>query len=821
MNFSRFLKQLRNGHDYQEQVAHIETIPVREAQFAAVSEEMHPVVADALRQLGIEQLYTHQAQALNALGQGADVTVVTSTASGKTLCYQIPTMEALHRSCEATALYLFPTKALAQDQARGLLRFGEAHAELQFESGTYDGDTPADLRRRLREGGQVILTNPDMLHQGILPNHSRWARFFQNLRYVVLDEVHTYRGVFGAHVANVIRRLSRICAHYGCRPQFICCSATIANPGELAEALTGRKMTLVDDDGSPRGRRYFVFWNPPFLEGSTSDRRSPNTEARRLMGGLIQARVQTIAFVRARTTAEVIYRYCQEDLGRVGPKLANAIRAYRGGYLPSERREIEQMLFEGELLGVVSTNALELGIDIGGLDAALIVGYPGTIASMWQQAGRAGRKADESLVVFIAQNSPIDQFLMHNPGYFFGQSPEHAVIDPENPHVSVGHLRCALRELPIGGEEGEVFGAFTGALLEILEEEKQAREIDGRWYYARSGYPAAEVSLRNISEHTYTIIEARDDGPEVIGTLDEVSAFFQLHTHAVYMHNAQTYFVDRLDVDRKVATVSQQGLDYYTQAVDETTIKVNDTEMSSDWRVSQVCFGEVSVSTLVMMFKKVKFEDRDSIGWENLDLPSISLDTAGCWLIPPPEALRLCREFGRVPSEGMKGIANVMAEVIPLFAMCDTSDIGTTIDSSNTGRSTLFVYDRYPGGIGFSEKVYDMVEDVVSACLMVVSECACEDGCPSCVGAPLPPMGDDGGTRGTIPDKEAALVLLHALLEREPYIPKLPRPSSGAAHADDPVVPKDLSGTPPPIPVKPLPASVEAKIRRKIRGFKK
>jgi DEAD/DEAH box helicase domain-containing protein len=376
-----------------------------------------------------------------------------------------------------------------------------------------------------------------------------------------------------------------------------------------------------------------------------------------------------------------------------------------------------------------------------------------------------------------------------------------------------------LRELPVSSEEGELFGEFTGAMLEILGEEGQARQVDGRWYYNQSGYPAAEVSLRNISDSTYTVIEQREDGPEVIGTLDEISAFFQLHTHAVYMHNAQTYFVDHLDVDRKVAAVTQKGLDYYTQAVDETTIKVNETEMSSDWRVSGLGFGEVSVTTLVIMFKKVKFEDRDSIGWENLDLPRLDLDTMGCWLVPPVEALRVCRSFGLVASEGLKGIANVLADVIPLFAMCDRSDIGTTVDSSNTGRPTLFVYDRHPGGIGFSEKVYEMMEEVVSACLTVVSECGCEDGCPSCVGAPVPPTGDNGGTRGTIPDKEAALVLLHALLEREPYVPKRRERSGPATSASEPA--SEGEGLSAAIPVRPMPANVESKIRRKVRGYKR
>ncbi len=821
MDFSKFLTQIRSQYDYGGQISHVETIPPREARFADLAEGLHPKLSGALGRLGIDRLYTHQADAVCALRKGEDVTVVTSTASGKTLCYQLPTLESLLGAEQTTALYLFPTKALAQDQARGLHRFGELDSDLQFVLGTYDGDTPPDLRRRLREEGRVILTNPDMLHQGILPHHARWARFFEGLRYVVLDELHAYRGVFGSHVANVLRRLKRICAHYNASPQFICCSATIANPKELSDSLVGQTTQLVDNDGSPRGARRFVFWNPPFLEGSTSDRRSPNTEARSLFTRLVRDHVQTIAFVRARTTAEVIYRYCQEDLARVSPKLAQSIRAYRGGYLPSERRDIERMLFEGELLGVVSTNALELGIDIGGLDASIIVGYPGTIASMWQQAGRAGRKADESLVLYVAHNAPIDQFLMREPEYFFGQSPEHAAVDPDNPHVAVGHVRCALQELPIRGEEGEVMGEYTGAMLEILTEEGQVREIDGRYYYGRQGYPAAEVSLRNINDVTYTVIEETDDAPRVIGTLDETSAFFQLHTHAIYMHNAQTYFVDRLDVDRKIATVSQQGLDYYTQAVDETTIKVESTETEADWRNSRICFGEVAVTTLVVMFKKVKFEDRDSIGWENLDLPALSLETDGCWLVPPADALARCRKAGRVPSEGLKGIANVMAAVIPLFAMCDGADIGTTIDSSNTGRPTLFVYDRHPGGIGFSEKVYDMMEQVVTACHMVVSECACDDGCPSCVGAPLPPNAGDDGTRGTIPDKEAALVLLHDLLGMEPYAPRRPRvdASVSVTAGEDPVGVTEAPS--PPIPVRPMSANVEAKIRKKVRRFKR
>ncbi len=815
MDFDRFIAHIRSDYGYAGQVVHVETRPLQDAQFAGDDCALHPAISDALKQQGIDRLYTHQADALSALRRGEGVVVVTATASGKTLCYQIPTLEALLTDPQATALYLFPTKALAQDQARGLARFGELNEQLKFPLGTYDGDTSPNLRRTLREAGRVILSNPDMVHQGVLPNHPRWARFFSRLRYVVLDEIHTYRGVFGSHVSNVLRRMMRICTHYGACPQFVCCSATIANPKEHAEALTGRPMSLIDRDGSPRGKRLFAFWNPPFLEGTTSDRRSSNTEARWLLARLIHNRVQTIAFVRARTSAEVLYRYTQEDLSLANPALSRAIRAYRGGYLPSERREIERQLFEEKLLGVVSTNALELGIDIGNLNAALIVGYPGSISSMWQQAGRAGRRSGASLVVFVAHNAPIDQFLMRDPAYFFGQSPEHAIIDPNNPHLVVGHLRCALRELPVRGEEGEVMGEFTGALLEILADEGIARQINGQWFYSRAGYPAAEMGLRNISDSTYTIIAETEGGPQVIGSLDEFGAFFQVHKHAVYLHNGQTYFVDQLDTARKIARVSQKALDYYTQAVEETSIAVNNTEMSGPWRVSDVCFGDVSVSSLVTMFKKVKFDHRDSIGWENLDLPERTLDTAACWIVPPQAGLNRCRRYGRVPSEGLKGIANVVGEVLPLFAMCDVVDIGTTVDSSNTGRPTAFVYDRHPGGIGFSEKAYEMIEDVMTACWMVVSECECEAGCPSCVGAPVPSVGD-GHARGAIPDKEASLVLLHAMLKKEPYVPKHPRPEISLA--DGGAVKGDSDAK---IPVRPLAANVKAKIRKKVKGFKR
>ena len=434
MNARRFLKHVRSSKDYTDQVVHVEVLPPRPARYAPTAQPLPAIVVEALNALGIDRLYAHQAQAIDAARSGEHVVVVTGTASGKTLCYNIPVLESLVTEPNAKALYLFPTKALAQDQLRSLLRFKELAPSIPLNAGTYDGDTPSVTRRRLRDKGNCILTNPDMLHSGILPNNAGWADFFSSLAWVVIDEIHTYRGIFGSNVANVLRRLQRICAHYGARPRFLCSSATIANPGELATSLTGESFTVIDEDGSPRGAKYFLLWNPPAL-GETMERKSPQSEAVSLMVDLMKDRVPTIAFCRARVVTELLYRYAKDRLQRESPGLVNAVRAYRGGYLPSERREIEQQLFSGELLGVVTTNALELGIDIGGLDACLIVGFPGSVASTWQQAGRAGRGLDEALVVLLAQNAPLDQYLMHNPEYFFGSSCEHAIVDPDNPHV--------------------------------------------------------------------------------------------------------------------------------------------------------------------------------------------------------------------------------------------------------------------------------------------------------------------------------------------------------------------------------------------------
>lgn len=815
MDATRFLKAIEYDRDYRRQILHVEPIPAREAVYAEPAQPLKPEILAALSAAGIERLYAHQAESVDAVRAGRDVVVVTGTASGKTLCYNLPVLERWLENRPLKALYLYPTKALAQDQLRGLLRMKELHPALAFGAGTYDGDTPPETRTKLRDGANLILTNPDMLHSGILPSHPKWGEFFSNLEFVVLDEVHTYRGIFGSNVANVMRRLERICAHYGSHPRIIACSATIANPVELTERLTGREMTLIDRDGAPRGPRQLVFWNPPLVDEASMERYSPNVEAERLMVALIRERVQTITFVQARVLAELIYRYSQEALQRISPSLSKAVRAYRGGYLPQDRREIEQLLFSGELLGVVSTNALELGIDVGGLDACVIVGYPGSIASTWQRAGRAGRGDEEALVVLIARNNPIDQYLIHHHEYFLGQSPENAIIDPDNPHISVGHLRCAAMELPLKAEELRNFGEFAPAIVEILEDDKQLKRIRNEWYWSGGGYPAADVNLRNIGDNTYTIVDTTSEN-QVIGSLDELSAFTQLHTEAIYLHEAETYFVQKLDLQERVAYVKKEDVDYFTQAITETKIRVDATEQQKRWRVSEVFFGDVTVTAAVIMFKKIKFHGMDSIGFGNLDLPPRELETVACWVVPPLAALHKVRDHGRVPTEGMLGIANVITQVVPLFVMCDFTDIGAVVDSSCTGTPTLFVYDKYPGGLGFAQKTYDMIEEVMQAGRALIAECPCERGCPSCVGSThrtFSYVDADAESRERIPDKDAALIILHELLEMEPYVPKPLTPEEIAAGTSP-------GAQPPPAPVKRLPTHVETKVRKQLQGMK-
>ncbi len=765
------LDDVLRSPQFKGRVKYVKRLEPREAKYEELSPPLPNELSRALAGSGIERLYSHQVKSLELARTGKSFVVVTGTASGKTLCYNLPVLESILSGRETNAFYVFPTKALAQDQMKGLLRLAsqDDFTREAVNLGTYDGDTTQHARRKLREKANVVLTNPDMLHQGIIPYHTRWSRFFSNLKYVVIDEIHSYRGIFGSNVANVIRRLRRVSRHYGAEPQFILCSATIRNPRELASQLTGIDVELVSDDGSPKGPKLFVFWNPPFLDDARMERRSSNVEAKDLLVELVKAGVQTIVFAKARVVAELIYRYATDDLVSQRTALKDAVRPYRAGYLPEDRREIERQLFSGELLGVVSTNALELGIDVGGLDASVTVGFPGTIASTWQQAGRAGRGLKDALSVLVAYNDPIDQYLMRHPEYFFRQSPESAVIAPENPYILAGHLSAAAFELPITETDTALFGALTEKITSVIESEGQVKGIDGKWYWASTDFPAAATNLRTISDDTYTIVDAKDNN-SVIGTVDAISAPELVYPEAIYLHEGETYFTRKLDLEQKVAYVERAEVDYYTQPVLDTNIRVLRPRKEKQWGGQKVVLGDANVTWATIAFKKIQFYSLDSIGYKTLDLPAQHLETMSMWIVPSADLNRAARSLGKNPVEGLVGIRNMMINVVPLFAMCDKQDVGGVIDSSNTGTPTIFIYDRFKGGLGFSERTYDQIGEVMRACLSVVTECECQEGCPSCVGLPIlrPAQHQDPDLYHgwPIPSKETARLMLEAMLGR-------------------------------------------------------
>ncbi|OGF04970.1 MAG: hypothetical protein A2W00_08270 [Candidatus Eisenbacteria bacterium RBG_16_71_46] len=753
-------------------LAHWEVLTARPARHAEPARPLPPALAEALQHQGIARLYTHQAQAIDALREGRDVVVVTGTASGKSLCYHVPVLESLLAEPGATALYLFPTKALAQDQLKGLTRLAAAHPDVlrALVPGVYDGDTHPATRRKLRDSANVVLSNPDMLHQGVLPAHARWGRFLRSLRFVVVDEMHAYRGIFGSHVANVLRRLERLARHVGADYRYVLCSATIRNPGELAGGLVGREVTVVDDDGAPRGEKHFVFWNPPYVDDSRVERRSANVEGSELFAGLMTRGAQAIAFTKSRVAAELVYRYARERLERQEPRSGERIRPYRGGYLPEERRRIEQALFSGELRGVVSTNALELGVDIGGLDAVVMIGAPPTRASAWQQAGRAGRKGVPSVAVLVGYNETVDQYLMRHPEYFFGHSPEAAVIDPHNPYILAQQLACAAYELPLSGADERAFGPQTPAILAALDEAGETRTIDGVSYWATTEFPAAKVNLRTISDDTYTIMDA-GTGHAVIGTVDAISALELVYPEAIYLHEGETWFVRALDLEQKTAMVERREVDYYTQPVLDSNIRVRSELDRRAWRGESVRLGEVTYSWQTIAMKKVRFHSLDAIGYHPLELPRLTLDTTGFWLAPDEPTWRAIAGQGLNPVEGLMGVRNLFLTLLAMLSMCDPSDLGGMIDSSNLGRPGLFVFDRYPGGLGFAEQGYARLDDLARAALEHLEACECESGCPSCVGLPVlrpaQQQDPDLGRARAIPGKAAARALLVDWLGRD------------------------------------------------------
>ena len=726
------------------------TLPEAPPELVDLPADLHPDLAAALRERGLTGLYSHQAQAWRAVREGRDLVVVTPTASGKTLCYNLPVLQSILERPESRALYLFPTKALAQDQLAELGRLAAA-LPVDLRCHTYDGDTPPGRRQAVREAGHIVLTNPDMLHTGILPHHTAWRRLFSNLDYVVVDELHTYRGVFGSQVANVLRRLRRVCEFYGSSPRFLCASATIANPTELARNLLEvGDLELVERNGAPRGERRLVFYNPPLVDRSLGVRRSSLLEARRIASAWIKAGVQTIVFCRSRLQVEVMLSYLREDLT---PRLdaRRRVRGYRSGYLPLERREIEAGLRSGEVLGVVSTNALELGIDIGSLQAAVLVGYPGTISSTWQQLGRAGRRSGATTVL-VASSSPLDQFIVKHPDYFLGANPEEGLIDPDNLLVLAGHLQAGVFELPFA--DGERMGrAEVRDLLGVLEGDGSITRSQGRFFWSREAFPAEGVSLRRLAADNVVIIDTSPPHPQVIGEMDQFSAPVFLHEEAIYLHEGSQFHVDRLDWEEKKAYVRPVEVDYYTDAL----LGVNVTVLEAFDASGDRAHGEVKLTALATMFKKIRFHTHENIGSGPIHLPEQTLHTTAYWTTID-SALGATLGPKRLHG-GLQGMAHALRHVASLRLMCDPRDLGSIAEvrSPATLRPTVTVYEVYPGGVGCSARLFELHDQLLADTLDLVTACPCDSGCPSCTG-PLPNDEDA---------KQSCIQLLTAALEQQ------------------------------------------------------
>src|SRR5579871_1169555 len=756
-------------------------IPARDACWAAMPSWVRPELAQVYRDKGVAQLYSHQALAAAGVHEGRNVVVVTPTASGKTLCYNLPVLNSVLENPDARALYLFPTKALAQDQ---LAELHDLCARLDHRFGvfTYDGDTPADARKAIRERGHIVLSNPDMLHTGILPHHTRWQRLFENLRYIVLDELHTYRGVFGSHLANVLRRLRRIARFYGSNPQFICSSATIANPGELAARLAETDFEVIEENGAPAGEKFFVFYNPPVVNRFLGIRRSCINESSRVAQEFLKRNLQTIVFANSRLNTEVLLTYLQQA-NPAQPGQRPTIRGYRGGYLPGERREIEHGLREGRIRGVVSTNALELGIDVGSLDATIMAGYAGTIASTWQRAGRAGRRSGSSCAVFVASSAPLDQFIVQHPDYFFGRSPEHAFVQPDNLEILINHLKCAAFELPIASNE--TFGSVdVPDLCDRLTDAGFMHRTGDHWHWTQEAYPADTVSLRSVTSDNFVIVNITD-AAEVIGEVDFSSALTTVHPKAIYLHQGQQFHVEALNFEERKAYVKRVDVDYYTDAIRYTQVRV--LECASSERIearggdadAARSHGDVLVRSQVIGFKKIKFFTNENVGDGKLELPENEMHTTAFWLTLERPLIDSLPFSVSDRQAGMFGLLHALESIATLLLMCDSRDLGTAIGERPPSPGSdieweetaspeaiaalaekeffepnLYLYDAYPGGIGFSEPLFRAYSLLLAKTRELIAACPCEKGCPSCVG----PVGERGERA-----KEAALEILSRL----------------------------------------------------------
>ncbi|MEE8618906.1 MAG: DEAD/DEAH box helicase [Dehalococcoidales bacterium] len=761
MDTSAFLGYLTVQPTYSGQIAHIEHIPFRQANYAELDEPLEDNLENCLNEHGLLPLYTHQVEAVNSVRDGKNVMVSTSSASGKTLCYNIPVLEAILTEPRSCVLYLFPTKALAQDQLRGLQELSSPSLLRLDEFATFDGDTRQAERAEIRKRARIILTNPDMLHIGILPNHQSWSRLLCHLRYVVIDEAHTYRGVFGSHVAGVMRRLRRLCKRYGSNPQFICCSATIANPGDHIERLIGLPFEVVDNDGSPHGGKDFVFWNPPIIDKARSVRRSANSEATNLFTELVSGNIRSLTFARTRRLTELIYTYSRRRLAETSAALARKIKPYRAGYLPEERRIIEQELFSGQLLGVVATTALELGIDIGDLEATVLTGYPGSIASTWQQAGRSGRSRNHSLSFLIGLDNPLDQYFMRHPDFFFSHSFENALVNPDNPYILRAHLLCAAWELPLSSDDEKIFGSALSQELTGLEGQGTLRERRGKWYLSPAiAYPAQSINIRSTSGENYALIDASTSS--LLETIEASVALFQVHPGAIYIHQGESYLVTELDLANRTAYAVPTDVSYYTQDKELTDLHIIKIIRDKNCRQVKVYLGEVEVTTTVVGFKKKAQFTEEVIGEEPLDLPPYHFPTIALWFDLPAEVMARLVKAQLDLAGGLHGTEHVTIAILPLFALCDRNDIGgvSTPFHPDTGKAQIFIYDAHPGGIGIAEKGFDLVEELWRATLKVISECSCEEGCPSCIQSPK------CGNNNKPLDKKAAQMLLEGLLSQ-------------------------------------------------------
>jgi DEAD/DEAH box helicase domain-containing protein len=740
--------------------------PARPPVLVSFSTSLDPRLADALRGRGIGQLYSHQARAWELVDKGHHVVVVTPTASGKTLCYNLPVLQSLLAQPDARVLYLFPTKALAQDQLAELEELAKSLPALRMF--TYDGDTPQDARRAVRARANLVLTNPDMLHSGILPHHTKWAVLFQNLRYVVIDELHAYRGVFGSHVANVIRRLKRLCRHYGSAPQFIMASATIANPRELAERIIGDSVEEVSESGAPTGDKLFLCYNPPVVNPELGIRAPYLGEAARLATRFLREKIPTIVFAQSRLATEVLLTAIKSSVAdKTGD--AGIVRGYRGGYLPSRRRAVEQGLRSGEVLGVVSTNALELGVDIGHLDVAVLAGYPGTIASLWQQAGRAGRRSGASAALFVATSAPLDQFMVTHPDYLFGTPPEHARINPDNPFILVNHLKCAVFELPLGpgaaGEEFERFGEVdVRRYLAALEDEGLLHSVGGRWHWASEIYPADHISLRTVTSDNFLVIDttARDDKQtkrrQIIAEVDWGSAFATIYPKAIYLVESEPYEVQELrfrEDEEKVAYVKRVTVDYFTDAVSAKGVWILRRLAEREHPAYVAEQGEVLVAEKVVGFKKIKMGTLENVGSGEVELPQQEMQTTSAWITVPEDARGRVSPSREELIDGLRAVTYLLHHLAPIFLLCDIRDLGSWLGDTTPAETgavatrestkrrlmsaerfhpTIYLYDAHAGGIGLAERVFDVLSLLLQRGRETLEACPCRWGCPSCVG---------------------------------------------------------------------------------------